>query len=124
MTMLFLWSAQNLVNLSPSCSYWLALIMATLYRNCPVSSWPCPSVPVLLSTLPNSYSSITAQVKYEFFSETFPAPQPELAIPCSMGFAGGSVVKNLPAMQEMQIQSLDLKDPLEERMATHSSIIA
>ena len=73
--MLFLWSAQNLVNLSPSCSYWLALIMATLYRNCPVSSWPCPSVPVLLSTLPNSYSSITAQVKYEFRAASW-APSP------------------------------------------------
>ena len=124
MTMLFLWSAQNLVNLSPSCSYLLALIMATWYRNCPVSSWPCPSVPVLLSTSPNSYSSITAQVKYEFFSETFPARPPELAIPCSMGFPDGSVVKNLPATQEMQIQSLDLKETLEERMATHSSILA
>ena len=28
-----------------------------------------------------------------------------------LGFPGGSVVKNLPAMQEMQIQSLDWEDP-------------
>ena len=37
------------------------------------------------------------------------------------------LVKNLPAMQEMQemsIQSLGLEDPLEESMATHSSILA
>ena len=43
------------------------------------------------------------------------------------GFFGGSVVKNLPSMQEpqeMQIQYLSQKDPLEEGMATHSSILA
>ena len=33
------------------------------------------------------------------------------------------MVKNLPAMQETQVQSLDWKDPLEKRMATHSSIL-
>ena len=33
-------------------------------------------------------------------------------------------VKNLPAMQETQVQSLDREDPLEEGMATHSSILA
>ena len=34
------------------------------------------------------------------------------------------MVKNLPAVQEAQIQSLDLEDPLEKGMATHSSILA
>jgi len=33
-------------------------------------------------------------------------------------------VKNLPTMQEMWAQSLDREDPLEEEMATHSSILA
>ena len=33
-------------------------------------------------------------------------------------------VKNLPAMQETQVQSLGWEDPLEEGMATHSSILA
>ena len=32
-------------------------------------------------------------------------------------------VKNLPAMQETQVQSLGQEDPLEEEMATHSSIL-
>ena len=32
-------------------------------------------------------------------------------------------VKNLPAMQETQVQSLHWEDPLEKGMATHSSII-
>ena len=33
-------------------------------------------------------------------------------------------VKNLPAMQEIQVQSLGQEDPLEEEMTTHSSILA
>ena len=41
-----------------------------------------------------------------------------------MGFPGGSVVKNLPAMQETQIPFLGWKDPLEKEMATHSNIPA
>ena len=40
------------------------------------------------------------------------------------GFPGGSVVKNLPAKQEMWVQSLSLEDPLEKEMTTHSSILA
>ena len=45
----------------------------------------------------------------------------------SLDFPGGSAVKNLPAMQEpqeVQFQSLGQEDPLEEDMATHSSILA
>ena len=33
-------------------------------------------------------------------------------------------VKNLPAMRETWVQSLGWEDPLEEGMATHSSILA
>ena len=40
------------------------------------------------------------------------------------GFPGGSVVKNLPAMQEARVQFLGREDPLEKGMATHSSILA
>ena len=42
----------------------------------------------------------------------------------SEGFPGGSAVKNLPIMQETQVQSLGLEDPLGKEMATHSSILA
>ena len=34
------------------------------------------------------------------------------------------LVKNLPAMWETWVQSLSWEDPLEEGMATHSSILA
>jgi len=40
----------------------------------------------------------------------------------SCGFPAGTVVKNLPAMQE--IQSLGHQAPLEEGMATHLSTLA
>ena len=44
-----------------------------------------------------------------------------------MGFPSGSMVKNPPAVQEMQethVQSLDREDPLEEGIPIHSSILA
>ena len=43
-----------------------------------------------------------------------PAPTPLMA----------QVVKNLPAMQEIQVQSLGQEDPLEKEMATYSGILA
>ena len=41
-----------------------------------------------------------------------------------VSFPGGSVVKNLPVMQETCVQSLGQKDPLEKEMATHFNILA
>ena len=41
-----------------------------------------------------------------------------------IGFPGGLVVKNLPAMQEMCVQSLGQEDPLEKEMASNFSILA
>ena len=34
------------------------------------------------------------------------------------------MVKNLPALQETQVQSLGKEDPLEKEIATYSSIVA
>ena len=45
----------------------------------------------------------------------------------SLGFPSGSGVKNPSAIQELQetqTQSLGQEDPLQEGMATHSSILA
>ena len=39
-------------------------------------------------------------------------------------FSGGTLVKNLPAVQVSWVWSLGWKDSLEEEMATHSSIYA
>jgi len=44
-----------------------------------------------------------------------------------MGFPGGSVIKSLPEIQELQksqVRSLGWEDPLEKGMTTHSSILA
>ena len=45
---------------------------------------------------------------------------------CATNFMSsrGRGVKNPPAVQEMQVPSLGWEDPLEEEMATHSSILA
>ena len=44
-----------------------------------------------------------------------------------LSFPSGSVVKNLPAVQESwetQVRFLGREDPLEEKLATHSNILA
>ena len=41
-----------------------------------------------------------------------------------VGFPGGSVVKNLPAVQDLWVWSLGWGDPLGKEMAIHSSILA
>ena len=43
---------------------------------------------------------------------------------CSGASLVAQLVKNLPAMQETWIPSLGWEDPLEQGMATHSSILA
>ena len=47
----------------------------------------------------------------------------EDSFPILLGFPGGAVIKNLPAMQETQVHPLGREDPLEKGMVTHSSII-
>ena len=42
----------------------------------------------------------------------------------TLAVLGGSVVKNLLAIQETQIRSLDWEDLLEKEMAAHFSILA
>ena len=45
-------------------------------------------------------------------------------IRCHVASLVTQMVKNPPAMQETQIESLGWEDPLEKGMATHSSILA
>ena len=42
----------------------------------------------------------------------------------NLGFPVAQMVKNLPAMQEIWVQSLGRDDPLKKGKATHSSILA
>ena len=41
-----------------------------------------------------------------------------------LGYPDGSAVKNLSAMQDTWVRSLNWEDPLEQGMATQSSILA
>ena len=43
---------------------------------------------------------------------------------CSQGLPGGTVVKNPPVIQKVQVQFLVWEDPLEKEMATHFSSLA
>ena len=56
-----------------------------------------------------------------------------ITVPASLDYRGqnfrwaspaGSVVKNPPPMQKMWLRSQGWEDPLEQEMATHSSILA
>ena len=53
------------------------------------------------------------------------SPREEIAYPLQYSWASlvAQLVKNPPAMQETWVQSLGWEDPLEEAMATHSSIL-
>ena len=53
-------------------------------------------------------------------------PGEEIGYPLQYSWTSlvAQMVKNLPAMQETWVQSLGWEDPLEEGMATHSSILA
>ena len=42
----------------------------------------------------------------------------------AMRFPGTKSIKNLPAVQETWVRSLDQEDPLDKDMATHSSSVA
>ena len=44
-------------------------------------------------------------------------------IATNTGNVSQTLVKNPPAMQEMQVRSLGREDPLEKEMATHSSTL-
>ena len=43
---------------------------------------------------------------------------------CTKTSPVAQLVKNLPAMHETRVKSLDLEDPLEKGMASHSSTLA
>ena len=54
------------------------------------------------------------------------SPGEGIGYPCQYSWASlvAQIVKNLPAMRETTLRSLGPEDPLEDSMATHSSILA
>ena len=66
---------------------------------------------------------------YTFFHKlnlnmTSPTLSPRPLFEAGKAFLMAQMVKNLPAMKATRVQSLGQEDPLEEGMATHSSILA
>ena len=47
-----------------------------------------------------------------------------MSLSCAFDVLMAQMAKNLPAIQETQVRSLGLEDPLENGMATHFSILA
>ena len=71
-------------------------------------------------------STSTASLHFSCLSQ-IALQDPNKVCSLTTGFPGGTVVKNLFAVQEMQetwVQTLGWEDPLEKKMATHSSILA
>ena len=82
------------------------------------------TVKILQNNLPGSQG---AQVSYPIF--LFPEHlvfSIIITVPSvlSLTYPLAQMIKNPPAMQETQVWSLGQKDPLEQEMATHSSILA
>ena len=63
-------------------------------------------IPIIIATTTNMPSTITATIETVAVRKMV------------------QTVKNLPAMQETQVQSLGQEDPLKKGMATHSIILA
>ena len=62
--------------------------------------------------------------RFESWVAKIPWRRDRLPTPVFLGIPCAQVVKNLPTMWETWVQSLGWEDPLEEGMATHSSILA
>ena len=93
-----------------SYTYWTICISPLVCTDCPVISQMLTCVCVC------SLALYPVPLVKLYFGDDFKG-----------AFPGGSAAKNLPAMQELQelwVPSLGWKDPLEEEIATHSTIVA
>ena len=77
---------------------------------------PCTTAHQTSPSITNSQSLLKLKTFYTLLKKSFPR--------LWRSFPGGSVVKNLPAMQDTQVLSQGWEDPLEKEMVTHSMILA
>ena len=88
-----------------------------------LSNWTCICI-IISTVMKNVWLIIFRNQEWDWRGKL---SKLSLATVTNRGFPSGSVVKNPPAMQELQetwVQSLGEEEPLEEGMATHSSILA
>ena len=93
------------------------------------SYWDCLVLGRWKKSDMNSRRKLDLGGKGKFFSGMhWHCPKSNHCNPSDLGFLAGSGVKNSTAMQKMQdmprVRSQGCEDPLEEGMATHSSILA
>ena len=89
-----------------------------------MSAWSCPTLCHLWTVACQAPLSMKFSRQKYWSGLPFPTPE-ELPDPGIEPFSlAVSYSKNPPAMQETWVQSQSWEDPLEEGMATHSSILA
>ena len=99
------------------------------------SDFPFTQFSQLKDFITRTPPSITTSIPYaHYFHLEFPPYIPFLPwifqwclkqnLSYTFFFHAAQMAKNLPAMQETQVWSLGWEDPLEKRLATHSSILA
>ena len=109
---------------------WLHWVCLSLYFWCKsftacvwIEARMCAQIMMFWRADPASWLPGTFSVKQTFHSLRSSFPK-EWWPTRNEGFPGGSVVKNLPAMQETHVRSLGWEDALEKEMVTCSSISA
>ena len=75
-------------------------------------------------TLSPSLSDCTSHIIFALFKSGIPTASYLASPPDVLVSLVAQLVKNPPAMQNTLVRFLGLQDPLEEAMATHSSILA
>ena len=115
----FIWTFANLV--------FVFIIHSIIFEFCILTPQVNKSTYLLSCAVPRSLRFILSQKNYEQLHPLFPASDFLNFCPLLESPTGGSVVKNLPAIQEPQkmwVQPLGWEGPLEKQMATPSSILA
>ena len=86
-------------------------------------NWPCVHISLFLDSIPLVYLSICVLISYCLVTIASLVYAGKYTGVSRASLVTGSV-KNLPAMRKTWVQSLGQEEPLEEEMATHSSILA
>ena len=81
---------------------------------------------VILLLILHTHTHTSIYLSLDIYLEGFPGgtSNKEPAYQCRRASLVAQLVKNVPAPQETQVQSLAQEDPLEKEMEIHSSILA
>ena len=93
------------------CSSWVFLLHSSVLISVFFYKWSVPPFNTLMFKCKNKHSLHRASLTF-------------IWVPLGNISLIAQLVKNLPAMQETQVQFLGREDPLEKEMATHSSVLA